>query len=229
MILTKPYFTIETDINNDIILNHIEKCARTCYKSESRHIQLRDNLIKMIIKNGHHSTLGHYLISVRIICDRNMSHEIESHRIAFYFREISSYYNYSKNKINKQLTFIIPCWCKNIMGGKYNNKNILLPSAPMDELCWFNTVMLLEKKYLDLIKIHRLKPEQAISILPNSLKTEIIIIATLREWRYIFQLRTSKEARPQMREIMIPLLNEFKNKIDIIFDDIKVDDESTNR
>jgi len=64
------------------------------------------------------------------------------------------------------------------------------------------------------------KPEEARSILPNSLKTEIVVTMNLREWRHFFRLRTSEKAHPQMREIAIPLLNDFKFIIPVIFDDI---------
>ena len=64
------------------------------------------------------------------------------------------------------------------------------------------------------------KPEEARSILPNSLKTEIVVTMNLREWRHFFKLRTSMRAHPQMREISIPLLNEFKKLLPVVFEDI---------
>ena len=76
-----------------------------------------------------------------------------------------------------------------------------------------------ERAYLNLLELGA-KPEQARSVLPNSLKTEIIMTCNLREWRHIFLLRSSSKAHPQMREIMIPLLKELSEKIPIIFDDI---------
>jgi thymidylate synthase (FAD) len=57
-------------------------------------------------------------------------------------------------------------------------------------------------------------------VLPNSLKTEIVITYNLREWRHFFRLRCDKRAHPQMREIAIPLLKEFQRLIPVIFDDI---------
>ena len=66
-------------------------------------------------------------------------------------------------------------------------------------------------------------PQEARSVLPNSTKTEITVTANYREWRSFFKLRTTKAAHPQMREVTIPLLEELKKKLPIIFDDIIVE------
>jgi thymidylate synthase (FAD) len=66
-------------------------------------------------------------------------------------------------------------------------------------------------------------PQEARSVLPNSLKTEIVITFNLREWRHFFKLRCSKKAHPQMREVAVPLLAEFKKLIPVIFDDIIIE------
>lgn len=67
------------------------------------------------------------------------------------------------------------------------------------------------------------KPEQARSVLPNSLKTEIVMTTNLREWRHVFRLRTSKKAHPQMREVMVPLLAEVRELVPVIFDNLDSD------
>ncbi len=64
------------------------------------------------------------------------------------------------------------------------------------------------------------RPEQAREVLPNSLKTEIVVKANFREWRHIFKLRCSNKAHPQMRALMLPLLSELKTKIPVLFEDI---------
>ena len=79
-----------------------------------------------------------------------------------------------------------------------------------------------EKSYLKLIELGA-TPQEARSVLPNSLKTEIVMTMNLREWRHFFKLRCSPKAHPQMREIAIPLLNEFQKLIPVIFDDITVE------
>jgi thymidylate synthase (FAD) len=76
-----------------------------------------------------------------------------------------------------------------------------------------------ERAYLKLLE-YGAEPQQARSVLPNSLKTEVVMTANLREWRHFFRLRSAKEAHPQMREIVVPLLTELKARIPAVFDDI---------
>ena len=88
---------------------------------------------------------------------------------------------------------------------------------------WENTMLYIEKAYMELIEAGA-KPQEARSILPNSLKTEIIVTMNLREWRHFFKLRADKAAHPQMRQIALPLLKEFQNEIPVIFDNL-IDEE----
>ena len=87
---------------------------------------------------------------------------------------------------------------------------------------WKQQMQEVENKYIELINLGA-KPEQARSILPNSLKTEIVVTMNLREWRHFFKLRTSKNAHPQMREISVKLLEKMREMLPPIFDDIDVD------
>lgn len=214
MRLIKPGFIIETpfaQLGIDLI-KRIERAGRTCYKSEDK---ITDDsctkFVQMIIKNGHHSVLEHESVSVRIICDRGVTHEIVRHRIASYSQESTRYCDYAGG----HLTFIIPSWLDIIPGEYVELKELNNPDS-----YWFNHMLWSEKTY----RYQRnsgWKPEQARSILPNSLKTEIVMSANLREWRHFFTLRTSAKAHPQMREIAIPMLNAFKQFIPVIFNDIQ--------
>ena len=202
-----PSFEFIDDINGDEILKKIEVCGRVCYKSE---VKISDtssrNFVSNIIKSGHESVIEHEKVSVRIICDRGVSHEIVRHRIASYSQESTRYCNYSSDKFDNQLTFIKPIfWDEN----------------SLEYQLWYNNMSQIETSYNKLIDMGA-KPEQARSILPNSIKTEIIVSMNLREWRHFFKLRTSLKAHPQMREIAVPLLEEFKSKIPVIFDDVIV-------
>lgn len=87
---------------------------------------------------------------------------------------------------------------------------------------WQSVMKYIEDKYMELIESGA-APQEARSILPNSLKTEIVVTMNLREWRHFFKLRTANDAHPQIREIAIPLLDEFKRRIPIIFDDISIE------
>jgi thymidylate synthase (FAD) len=234
MKLIKPYFEIITPINGEEILKQIELAARTCYKSESK-IEYRDfkdnfteitvkdhyaksarTLIPKLLEKGHEAMLEFGgMITVKFICDRGISHELVRHRVASFAQESTRYCNYSKGE---HITFIIPCWLDiEEMDTKSNPEYLPFVSKGAEQ--WFDAMQYDEENYNLLIK-QGWTPQQARGVLPNSLKTEINISANIREWRHIFKLRTAKVAHPQMRELMCPLLDKFKELIPILFNDI---------
>lgn len=206
MKIIKPYFEFLDEVNGSKILKNIEKCGRTCYKSENL---ITDNsaaiFVANILKRGHESVIEHEKISVRMVCDRGVSHEIVRHRIASYSQESTRYCNYQKDKFGSELTFIKP---------------IFWDDSSEQYAIWFSMMQMIEKNYMQLIGLGT-SPQEARSILPNSLKTEIVVTMNLREWRHFFRLRTAEAAHPQMQEIARTMLTEFQNKIPIIFDDIE--------
>ena len=217
MILVKPSFDIITVINRLNILRNIENAGRTCYKSEKKITETSAvRFSKNIIKRGHESVIEHENLSVRFICDRGVTHEIVRHRLASYSQESTRYCNYSSG-----VTFIIPPWI-DISPGEYTRKDIEVLDLKQDFGEWCEAMLVSEEKYLSLIELGW-SPQMARTVLPNSLKTEIVMTANLREWRHVLKLRTSKVAHPQMQEIMRPLLKEFKESIPVIFDDIEPD------
>lgn len=205
MRIIEPQIEILDEINGQEILRKIERAGRVCYKSEDKITNESAKVfIQNILNSGHESVIEHEKISVRIICDRGVSHEIVRHRIASYSQESTRYCNYSKEKFGKELTFIKPCfWDEN---------------SEMFQI-WAQEMERIEQIYNKMIMLGA-KPQEARAVLPNSLKTEIIVTMNLREWRHFFRLRTSERAHPQMREIATMLLNEFKTKIDVLFDGI---------
>ncbi|GHV11389.1 thymidylate synthase [Spirochaetia bacterium] len=199
-------FEFIDNIDGDKILANIERMGRICYKSEDKITQDSSKVfIQTILKSGHESVIEHEKISVKIICDRGVSHEIVRHRIASYSQESTRYCNYTKNKFGNELTLIRPFF--------WNDD-------PEKFAIWKETMQLIENNYNRLISMGA-KPEEARSILPNSLKTEIIVTMNLREWRHFFSVRTTPKAHPQMREIAIPLLKKFQELIPIIYDDLR--------
>jgi thymidylate synthase (FAD) len=213
MKIIKPSFEIIGDVDGMKILKKLERIGRTCYKSEDKITdESAKRFIETIIKNGHEAVIEHEIISVNIICDRGVSHELVRHRIASYAQESTRYCNYSKDKFGNELTFIEPCFWK--IDGDTLEQITLYKD-------WVTAMQLTEFTYLKMLQ-HGAKPEQARSVLPNSLKTEIVMTMNLREWRHFFKLRTSSKAHPQMREIAVPLLQAFQFNIPIIFDDIQV-------
>ncbi len=205
MRVIEPEVEILDNVNGKEILKKIERAGRVCYKSEDK---ITSESAKIFIQNlltsGHESVIEHEKISVRIICDRGVTHEIVRHRIASYSQESTRYCNYTKDKFGNELTFIKPCFW----------------SEDSEEYrLWIETMQIIENSYNKMIELGT-KPQEARSILPNSLKTEIIVTMNLREWRHFFKLRTSNRAHPQMREIAMMLLEKFKKEIEILFDDI---------
>lgn len=206
MKIIDPQVIFEDEIKGTSILEKLERIGRVCYKSENNITEnSKERFIKNIIKNGHESVLEHVSISVRVICDRGVSHEIVRHRIASYSQESTRYCNYSNDKFGNELTFIKPCfWEENYE--KYIEWKVLMNR--------------ISDSYFKLLE-YGANPEQARSILPNSLKTELVMTMNLREWRHFLRLRCSNKAHPQMRQIANIILKQFKEKIQVVFDDIE--------
>jgi thymidylate synthase (FAD) len=164
----------------------------------------------MLLKRGHEAMIEHGgVVTVKFICDRGVSHEIVRHRLASYGQESTRYCNYSADKFDNEITVIEPCfWIK---------EKVEAPSTLY--VTWMDTCQQAEKAYFDLLK-QGAQPQEARSVLPNSLKTEIGVMMNMREWRHFFKLRTPLTAHPQMRELTIPLLEEFRSRIPILFDDV---------
>lgn len=201
----QAHFIIQSQVDGDYILKQIELAGRTAYKSEDKITpDSAKDFVKMIRGRGHLSVFEHQFVTVRVICDRGVSHEIVRHRLAAYTQESTRYCNYTKGKFGSELTVIEPCfWTQD--DEKYQ--------------VWKQTIEQIETGYNKLIELGA-TPQEARTVLPNSLKTEIVMTMNLREWRHFFTLRTSKAAHPQMREVAIPLLKEFQKLIPVVFDDL---------
>ena len=211
MILVKPSHKVLTPIGPEI-LTIIEAAGRTCYKSEHKITETSAiAFCKRLIESGHHSVLEHFNIQVRFICDRGVSHELVRHRLCAFSQESTRYCNYKGG-----VTFIIPPWL-HFKEGEYDSVHDL--DVGTDGVFWFNSMIRSEQSYKALLKINW-TPQQARSVLPNSLKTEIVVTTNIREWRHILKLRTSSAAHPQMQELMKPLLKEFQDNIPILFDEV---------
>lgn len=205
MKIEQSKYEILSDIDSVKMLKNIELCGRTCYKSEEKITNdSASKFVEMIIKRGHLSVIEHEKITVKFVFDRGVSHEAVRHRLASFSQESTRYCNYSKDKYDNQITVIG-------LDQYLKNENSLK--------VWFNAMEFAEKSYFELIENGE-SPQIARSVLPNSLKTEIVITANLREWRLILTQRTSNAAHPQIREVMEPLLCELKIKLPEIFKDI---------
>ena len=205
MKVVDPSFEILQMSSGDAILSLIEIAGRTCYKSEEKITpDSSKKFVQKILESGHHSVIEHYSCTVKFICDRGISHELVRHRLASFSQESTRYANYSKQRFGKEITVIRPMfWSENSEEFKI----------------WEKSMQNAENCYLELIS-KGASAQEARSVLPNSLKTEVVVTCNIREWRHIFSLRCDKPAHPQMRQIMLPLLNEFTRRIPIIFDDL---------
>ena len=108
MKIIKPSFEFIDEIDGEKILKKLELCGRVCYKSEDLINDTAEKFIKSIIQRGHESILEHVSITVRIICERGVSHEIVRHRLAGYSQESTRYCNYYNDKFGREITVINP-------------------------------------------------------------------------------------------------------------------------
>lgn len=206
MNIIKPEAHILFPIDGTQLLKHLEQIGRVCYKSENKITE--DSCVpflKRILDSGHESVIEHEKVSVRVICDRGVSHELVRHRIASYSQESTRYCNYANAKFGGELTFIRPLFWKEDM--------------PQYEL-WKQAMQHVEDTYMELLSMGA-SPQEARSVLPNSLKTEIIMTMNMREWRHFFHLRLSSAAHPQMREVSRLILTEFLREIPLLFDEFQ--------
>ncbi len=197
------------------------------------------DFVRMLVGRGHEAMIEHAVASVKATCDRGTSHEIVRHRLFSFAQESTRYCNYNKEKFDNQCTFIIPTWMRLQEGyyrTEFNDYNDAIFRKKDNSQAWSTSVsnwaqlingkvlrdeidnenhliflkslLLSEKHYNDLIN-RGWAAQQARAVLPNSLKTEIVITGNFREWRHFFKLRCDKAAHPQMREMANMILERF--------------------
>ena len=212
MKIIEPSVELAEDFDAVAVMRKIERAGRVCYKSEANITDdSAEKFIRGIIKRGHESVIEHASVSFKIVCDRGVTHELVRHRIASYSQESTRYCDYGAGKFGGELTFIKPCFWDD------DDENFQL---------WLSTMELLEKNYLAM-RANAAKPEEARSILPNSLKTEIFVTMNLREWRHFLRLRTAKAAHPQMRQVALKIFDILNEKLPAIFGDIEIKERLT--
>ena len=146
--------------------------------------------------------------TVKFICDRGVSHEFVRHRVFSFAQESTRYCNYTKDKFNNELTFIIPCWIKDLEEGNYYAYCEYHHSKNDASKRWFDSCMSSEFVYTNLIE-EGWKPQEARTILPNSLKTELIMTGFNDDWENFFKLRCAPNAHPQAKELADMLKDKF--------------------
>ena len=156
--------------------------------------------------------IEHEAVTVRMVCDRGVTHEIVRHRIASYSQESTRYCNYAGDKFGSQITVIDPAG-----GFTYDPDN---EKDRARYAVWKEAMENAEKSYFRMIELGA-TPQEARAVLPNSLKTEIVITMNLRSWRNFFRLRCDDHAHPQMREVAGIALKVFQEKLPIFFSDFE--------
>lgn len=203
MKLIKPYVEVDR-IDPDKIMKDLERRGRVCYKSEGKiTADSANNFVAGLINRGHESVIEHEKISVKFVCDRGVTHEIVRHRLGSYSQESTRYCNYGHDG---EITVISPFFFK---------------QGITKGIAWFRACQQAEDSYLKLLK-EGATPQEARSVLPNSLKTEIEVTYNLREWRHFFRLRCAKTAHPQMQQVAIPLLSYLQERLLLVFGDIRI-------
>jgi len=203
MRIIEPSFEILHMAEEEEVYRLLEIAARNCYKSENKIAQgTAKDLLRRLMKTGHESVIEHISISVRIICDRGITHELVRHRLCSFSQESTRYANYSKEKFGKEITVIRPFFWEK--------------GSQAYEL-WADAMQNAEWAYFDLLS-EGAKPQEARSVLPNGLKTDIVTTANIRNWKHIFNLRCSKASHPQIRQIMLPMLAEFYKRLPVLFE-----------
>ena len=184
-------------------LKIIEAAGRTCYKSEEKiTADSADKFVRMVRDRGHESVIEHAIASVRFITNRGVTHELVRHRLCSFSQESTRYVRYEGD-----MEFIRPVWWD--------------AWSPEQQAIWRGQMEAAEEAYGKLLQSGA-QPQQAREVLPNSLKTEIVVTTNLREWRSIFSVRTSRAAHPQIRELMIDCLRGFRREMPAVFDDFAV-------
>ena len=221
MKLTQPSIEF-LDMTKDPLIA-IERAGRVCYKSEDRITpDSAEKFVAGLVTRGHHAMIEHAWASYRVVCDRGVTHEIVRHRLFSYGQESTRYCNYKGG-----VEFIVPCWLahdlyplvdKELNGLDLSNETF---GVSLEEQVWLAFMKNAEMVYVDLVT-GGWTPQEARSVLPNALKTEIVITGNFREWLHFFKLRTSPAAHPQMQEIAKMLWEDMKSRVPIVFDDLSV-------
>jgi thymidylate synthase (FAD) len=195
-----------TKVDGKICLQVIENMARISHRSEDKQTEdsWRRFIPAVVIEHGDWSVVEHAYACVIFRVDRGITHELVRHRLFSFTQESTRFVN-GRKSYPDGLEFIQP-------------ENIQKPSPAY--FSWLYACEAAEKTYLDMLDWGT-RPQEARSILPNSLASTVAVTGNLRNWRHFFLMRTSKETHPDFRRVTIPLLAEFKQRIPILYEDIE--------
>jgi len=224
--IVNPHVSIESSFEGIMLL--LERAGRVCYRSEDKIGDgTADGFVRGIIRRGHESVIEHASISVRIVCDRSCSHQLVRHRLAAYSQESQRFCDYGKKgcQVICPPDIGLPPGTYSVvnLGGDagwrvWDDHGIIKPNAV--QLIWLRSVIGSYNEYLDL-RGFKIKPEDARSVLPNAVKTEVFSTFNLRVWRHIFKERAlNPHAQWQIRGIFRDLLDKFAKELPAVFGDL---------
>jgi thymidylate synthase (FAD) len=206
--ILSPYTTISNDSLKEAFVREaklVEYAGRTAYKSEGKiTADSYDKFIRSLIKRGHEAVIEFGSMAVKFVTDRGVSHELVRHRMCSFVQESTRYCNYDFDRFGRELTVVRPSTWDSWSDSQRD--------------WWKESLDFAELNYLLMVQ-DDMQPQQARSVLPNSLKTEIVVRTNFREWRHIFRLRAiSKAAHPDMRALMLPLYERCRSFLPCVFD-----------
>lgn len=228
-IIEPGYYWPETTVRMfPLVMEHVERCGRICYRSEDRITEgSATRFVETLRKSGHESVLEHASITAIIVCSRACSHQLVRHRIAAFSQESMRYVNYGK----RGLQVVCPSSIGLLPGdykGDYNRdtyewvlwRNDETITANEQQVRW---VMYIDGAYGEYVRELKegLKPEDTRYVLPNATKTELAVTFNLRQWRHVFKERAlNKHAQWEIRGIFLAILVDLKERFPAIFGDL---------
>lgn len=195
------------DFDSATALRKCELAARNCYKSEDKIGEgTAEKLIRGCIKRGHESVIEHASVTFRMICDRGVTHELVRHRIASYSQESTRYVNYNK----KEIEFIYPFWYDKVPNETIDFNDLTHEERKYRCMWWAMNAAAneAEENYECMISAGA-TPQEARAVLPNMLKTDIVVTMNMREIRHFIKLRAAKAAHPDIRILAKALFYEL--------------------
>jgi len=197
------------------MLKKVEACARVSHGSEDAQTEESwERFVRaVVVEHGDWSVVEHVFTSVDFLVDRGISHELVRHRLFSFTQSSTRFINYVKKM---PASFIEPPDISDDCERASNGEQVELSTRQL----WRHAIQTCESVYRGLLA-NGLPPQIARSVLPNALSTRIIVTGNLRNWRHFLIMRTTRETHPQVREITLPLLEEFKTKVPILFADIE--------
>ena len=189
-----------------IALRAIEAMARISHHSEDG--QTEDSwkrfIEAVVIQHGDWSVVEHGVASVIFRVDRGITHELVRHRLFSFTQESTRFVNGAK-KYPDGLEFVMP--------------QVFHDAPNLAITPWVNSLCVAEESYLKLLR-DGARPQETRSVLPNALAATVGVTGNFRNWRHFFLMRTTLETHPDFRRVTIPLLEQFKARIPLLFDDI---------